>query len=418
MLTEVISRLRNKKNRPRFLMNDYLTGVKELNQCSDVLYLVIYDYEHEDYPEKDEVRKLISLSLAPILYQGFEPTFNNSHNWGYPALCQTFALIKNRKELWDLFNEESQARITVLMKMFGLMWNFGCNAFNNYTTGIGLHGNYTKNSGPNYRLSNNLLLPYVVSFFGGLKYVNDIFKFTTYDENVSELRKYNFMNAYNAWTTPGIVMPDGTITAGAKELYSTLEKRQLTGDASRTVAYINDNGNIKFAGQGQGCTPIYYYLPRAVTWASRENMLSYPDGLIQDVLIDTFAGGNVVSSVYLEDEDAYCKMENDRISPYERLDGMMKEFNIPDDGLGQRSSVEHCMIDFVLVTNSLATFKYLNIVDIYSLDYWDKINVGMNDFLYKYHNNYNGYSMGQWETSLPDLHLDLWENYWLTILNK
>lgn len=418
MLTEVIARLKDRENRPRFSEHDYLYGINELNQCSDVLYLVLYDYEHEDYAEKDEVRKLIRLSLAPILYQGHEPTFNNSHNWGYPVLCQTFALIKNKDDLWNLFNEDSQARITVLMKMFGLMWNFGCNAFNNYTTGIGLHGNYTKHSGPNYRLSNNLLLPYVVSFFGGLKYVNDIFKFTTYDENIAELRKYNFMNAYHTWTTPGIDLPDGTCSPGARELYSTLEKRQLTGDASRTSAYINDNGNIKFAGRGQGCTLIYYYLPRGVTWASKENMLSYPDGLIQDVLLDTFSGGAVVSSIYIEDEDAYCKMENNAVSPYETLDGMMKEFNIPDDGLGQRSSIEHCMIDFVLVTTSLCALKYLNIVDIYNLPYWDKIKVGMNDFLYKYHNGYNGYSMGQWEKVLPKLNLGLWENYWLSNLDR
>jgi hypothetical protein len=71
----------------KFPFNDRLRGIKELNLTGALLYLIMYDYEHEDYSEKEEVHKAIVDKLYPILHKIGEPSFENGHNWGYPGLC-------------------------------------------------------------------------------------------------------------------------------------------------------------------------------------------------------------------------------------------------------------------------------------------------------------------------------------------
>jgi hypothetical protein len=401
----------------RFSRFDFKSGLNELESTTILLQLILYHYEHAEYSEKEEVKVAIKKLLDDVLYNGYEPAFDNSHNWGYSLLCESFALIKHKEDLWSMFNAEDQARITLLMKMFALMWNFGCNAGNRYNTGIGLNGNYGKDSGPNYRLTNNILIPYIAKFFGDLHQVNLFFQYEAdYDVIINQLKAFKFRNAYITWTRPGIEFPDGTVAPGAKELYNT---REHVGSGEPAIsAYSRDlHGNIVYLGQGHGCRQCYHYLPYKST--VQVDRTSY-EGVINDVLDDCFNGGNVVSKVYIEDEDEWCRMLDDAISPYEGQAGMMKEFNIPDDGMGQRSSIFHCEIDFNLVCACLATFKYLEIAQLVDLPMWDQIKTGMSDFLFKYEHSYQGYSMGRFEpdsqTSQLSATTAIWSGYWTTNL--
>ena len=393
----------------RFSLSDYVTGIHELNSTTILLQLILYHHANRDYAEKDDVKAAIQKLLDDVLHHGYEPSFNNSHNWGYSLLCESFALIKADAELWEMFNEEDKERITLLMKMFALMWNFGCNAGNRYATGIGLNGNYGKDSGPNYRLTNNMLMPYIASFFGSLHNVNLFFQYEAdYDVIINQLQDFNFINAFSSWTRPGIELADGTTTAGARELYNTREHVDSGGLAVK--AYSRDlQGNIIYLGQGHGCRLCYHYLPYNST--VQVDHTSY-DGVINDVLDDCFSGGNVVSKVYIEDEDEWCHMLDDAISPYEGQLGMMKEFSIPDDGMGPRSSLMHCEIDFSLVCASIASLKYLNIKQLNDLDMRSKIEVGMNDFIFKKEHNYVSYSMGRFEPEYMIAATNIWIDYW------
>lgn len=387
---------------------DYLSGIKEMHSASALLQLIIYDYEHADYEERPEVLESIKNSLNLVLYCAKEPTFNNSHNWGYPMLCQAIALIKNKTELWEIFSTEEQEKLTMIMKMFALMWNFGCNAYNKYATGIGLKGNFGKNSGSNYRLSNNIIMAYLIPFFGELHNINLFFEHTSYDTIINNLKRLGFYNAFRTWTTPSFLLPDGTKAPGARELYSTREA-VLTGLHNKAYQ-IDIYKNVRYLGNGQGCRLIYHYCPFN---SNKEVSNTNIQDLIDDVLLECFSGGKVFSSIYVEDEDEYCCMPNGLVSPYEGQEGMMKEFNIPDDSMGLRSSVFHCEIDFILVTSALTTLRLLGVLDPKELPYWNKINVGMNDFLFKKENNYRGYAMGSFEQGRKELPLEYWKNYWL-----
>ena len=398
------------KNPIQFQRFDYYTGAEELNATSNVLQLILYDYNHEDYEEKNAVRNAIKQGLYLVLHKNGAPAFDNSHNWGYSLLCESIALIKYKTELWNLFSQDEQVKLTLIMKMFALMWNFGCNAYNGFATGIGLHGNYGKDSGPNYRLTNNMLMPYIASFFGSLHNVNLFFEYEAdYDYIIAELKKHGFKNAYYNWTTPARTLSNGINAPGARELYNTRENYIAGGP--HVTAYTEDvRGNCLYLGHGIGCRACYHYRPYQST--IEVSHTHYQD-LIDDVLLDCFSGGEVISLVYIEDEDDYCQMDYDELSPYEGQEGMMKEFNIPDDSMGQRSSIFHCELDFSLVTASLATLKMLDILEPTSLPYWDKIQVGMNDFLFKKEHNYRGYSMGNFEDYINhSLPTELWKEYW------
>ena len=396
----------------KFNRFDYYTGIDELNSTSALLQLILHDYKYNEYELQDEVRNAIKNSLQFVLHGKCEPAFDNSHNWGYSLLCESIALIKNKEELWNLFSDDEHDRLTMLMKMFALMWNFGCNAYNNFLTGIGLHGNYTKNSGPNYRLTNNMLMPYIASFFGGLHQVNLFFEFEAdYDAIIADLKRFGFKNAYYTWTSPARELSNGIHALGAKELYNTREKTLNNGE--HNSAFTEDiDGNCLYLGHGVGCRALYHYRPYCSDIeVSRTDLRD----LIDDVLLDCFNGGKVLNFIYIADEDEFCQTANGEISPYEGLEGMMKEFDIPDDSMGQRSSIFHCELDFTLVTACLATLRLLNIVEPKELPYWNKISVGMNDFLFKKDNNYRGYSMGNFE---DDIHYNLptqsWREYWMT----
>ena len=71
-----------------FTDRDYLHGMRELDSIGRILSLIVYDYEMgENYPDAVTVREGIKHSLKKIMYFGCEPTFDNCHNWGYPALA-------------------------------------------------------------------------------------------------------------------------------------------------------------------------------------------------------------------------------------------------------------------------------------------------------------------------------------------
>lgn len=393
--------------KPRFSVRDYLGGAEALTTTSALLYLITYDYEHEGYSEKEAVRASIHDKFEFVLHKGMEPAFENSHCWGYGPLCESIALIKNKAELWDLFTEDEHVRLNQIMRMFLFMWNWGCNKYNNYTTGAGMHGNFHKASSPNYMLTNNLLIVFLVHYFHGNCYgkifeeINEILNNVDYDTEMETLRRLGFYNAYAIWTTPAREGIDGRNTPSTKEIFENggeifLKKIQF------------EMPNMVRAGRGQGVKINVSY------WDVKNQdagLVPIPSGLLDQLFSDCFSGGAVASVVEIEDYDYTCKIKDDTISPYEGQEGMMKEFNIPFDGISRRSSLMHCAIDFMLVACAVATLRNLCEVDLTQKEYWNKIKVGMADFLYKNEHGYNGFSLGNRERATT-VNLPLWAEYW------
>lgn len=391
---------------PQFSIRDGFLSTGQINETSALLYLILYDYEHEDYEEKLSVHKAIHDKIAPILSGGKEPAFDNGCCWGYSLLCESFALIKHRPELWALFSTHERNRMTCLMEMFLIMWQWGCNKYNNYKTGASMRGNYNKAAASNYKFTNNLLIPFCLDF---LNYPNGYGTWTyfmkqlNYDKKMAELKELGFINAYKNWTTPVRVAADGTILPSTKTIW------EKGGKCYREEVQC-EILNTTFAGWGNG---IHHSVQYHDEKHPEEGNKDIPLGVIEHVFKDCF--NNIcVSQVRIEDYNYMAGIADGTTSPYEGQYGMMQEFNIEFDGGSRRSSIYHCDIDFVLATAAIATLKHLCIIDLTSTNYWQQIQIGMEDYIYKAEHGYNSFSLGFEEGSdmKKRINKTLWLDYW------
>lgn len=391
---------------PEFSIEDGFYGTGSINPTSALLYLILYDYEHKAYTGATKVRSAIYSKVAPILAGGKEPAFDNSCCWGYSLLCESFALIKRKPELWALFSEDEQNRMKCLMQMFLIMWQWGCNKYNNYKTGASMRGNYNKMAGANYKFTNNLLIAFCCDF---LEYPNGYGTWTyfmnilNYDEKMAELKNFGFTNAYKNWTTPERIAVDGTVLPSTKTIWEN------GGQCYREEIQC-EMLNTTYAGWGNG---IHHSVQYHDAVHPEEGNKDIPLGVIEHVFTDCF--NNIcVSQIEIEDYDYTAGIADGTISPYEGQYGMMQEFNIEFDGISRRSSIYHCDIDFVLAIAAIATLKHLNIIDLREATYWPQIVVGMEDYIYKIEHGYNSFSLGFEEKGTFKRRIDkeLWLDYW------
>lgn len=375
-------------------------GLHSLNTVSHLLFLICHEYNRLEgepimnYQKSQEVYDKIIELMNLYIKGGREPSFDLGPNWWYALLCECITLVKHRPILWDKFDEDQQARMTQLMKMYAYMWNFGCNEENHYDTGWGLKGNYGKWRGPNYRLTNNILILFISHFFGGIDEVNKLFENFDYEAEKQTLSDFGFANAYKTWTTPDFIDNKGVIRPGARRL---LEEG---GDA-----YIKEirYGAVNYykRGTGKGVKIPYKYHD------------SLPFGIIHSAHNHCFSGGICASSVTMDD-DYICSIVDGTISPVEGQDGMMLEFDLENDGLGRRSSLLHCITDFYLDTAMAVTCWFLRISKLEVYKNYEKVQTGITDFLYKFNHGYNSYSLGQKERIDTSrlTGVTLWGNYW------
>ena len=382
-----------------FTHQDYLHGITTINSVGELLYAIIYHYEHPTYPEKEENMSFIKQRIVEMFDAKRTPTFINSHNWGYPVLCQSFALIKTKTELWNMFTVADQKRITQCMKMFLYMWNFGCNEKNRYDSGWGMHGNYFKFANSNYELTNNIMLPFLVSFFNDsadtLEILNSMVMNLNWEEEKAQLQQLGFDNALKFWDGEELILPDG----------STCSAKRLITEGGPCVIKSLECGEINYNDKGTGKgvkTPIAYKTKSPYFY---DNI---PDEIVETVLEKCYSL-TCQTQIPIKNTNIICDTANHTTSPYEGQKGMMLEFLSVDKNT--RSSLFHCAIDFVLTISLIKSLQLLNIKDITTSENWEQIKVGVEDFLFKYENNYQGYSMGQLEKTNP-IEIDLWRDYW------
>jgi hypothetical protein len=284
------------------------------------------------------------------------------------------------------------------MRMFTYTWNFGCNKLNAYTGTWGLHGNYWKNCSPNYMFSNELLLPYIISFFSGIDNVNTLLLNFNYEEEKLFMQEHNFKNCLAAWTRDGVKKENGDAYGSSRALL-TRGVTLVTEDIEFGEKVLNARGS------GKGIpTPIAYKVP------GMPEFTKLPSELISYTFNKCFSK-TCQTSIPVTESSITCTTNTGAISPYEGQYGMMLEFNSTD--LNTRSSLFHCSLDFILVTTAITTLKLLNMVDITKEPYWDAVKVGMEDYLFKKENNYIGYSMGRIEPEDP-VDITIWKEYWVT----
>jgi hypothetical protein len=209
-------------------------------------------------------------------------------------------------------------------------------------------------------------------------------------------------NALDCWTKPSITV-DGETFPGTREIWNN-------GGEIYSKEMQMDEENLVFKGWGAGIKIEAAY--RDVN----DVEVDLPFGLIACIFNNTF-NQTVVSNIDIEDCHYTAGIADKTISPYEGQDGMMAEFNIPNDGVARRSSLWHCDIDFVLVCCAIAAFNHLGIINIKEAPYWNKEYVGMQDYLYKkdhgYHSMCNGFVPQATSTDI-----ETWRSYWEEVITQ
>lgn len=389
------------ENKPLgFTILDARKGTAALQSIFYTFIAIKEAYESNSTEAKD----IIKTHISSILYNGC-PAFDNGHNWGYPIFCACITLINKKEELWNLFTEKEQAQMHECMRMFALMWNFGCNEYNDFRTGMGLKGDYRKqNVGVNYLLSNNALIVFLEQYFGSIEALNELFATVDYETEMHTLKELSMSNAYHVWTTPGIVSADGTQCPGAKELFSS-----ETPITAYIYKKVGDNKVIVPAGEGLGCKVPFAYRAMA-----KKEKLYTPMDIFNNIMTKHCFKKICKSIVPIVFEDNFsAHIADETVSPYEGQKGMIAEFDAGTEAR-QRSSIFHSEIDFMICMCYFETMRLLNICEPTDLLYWDLVNVGMEDFIYKREHGYVGYAMyhieqlGKWDLD-SGLAIQLWK---------
>lgn len=417
-------------------------GFRDMQAGTSILSLAIEEHEN---PMGTLVRDRLIAHLTSYVASDGAPAFTASCLWDYGITTAIIAVVRDTPTVWDNIPVDIKLRIETLMQAFIYLESFATSDENDYRTGPALGGNYRKSWNPNYRLANVPVMVYATYYFGagdiekGAARVNELlrgFNEEVYNEMINLFIRYGWRRASNCWRTEGPVITDsfGTSTQapGAKELL-----------ISGGVAYGKDTydpSKITYCGEGKGVTnggKDYFY---------NKNPLTAPERILEDLLYFNYSGGEVQNGHWW-DVDGDGKKElvawilDDTESPYFGMQGMMLEF-----ASGNRSSTAYCDHDFTIVVALLGASVILprytevggerevmkdengNTVVLYdpteNPDLWQLIQVGNEDFIYKFIHGYQCYSTGSYGTA-QDRHSEsgasrgywsmksLWRTYFL-----
>lgn len=392
-------------------------GFRDMQAATSILSLAIEEHEN---PIGTLVRDRLIEHLTSYVAKDGAPAFNASCLWDYGITTAIIALVRDTPSVWDNLPMDVKLRIETLMQAFIYLESFATSDENDYRTGPSLGGNYRKTWNPNYRLANVPVMVYATYYFGagdinkGAARVNELirsFDENVYNEMINLFIRYGWRDASNCWRTEGPMITDANgnpvQARGAKELLV------YGGVAYGKDTY--DKTKISYCGEGKGVNNgkkdyLYNKIP-----------LTEPERIMEDLLHYNYSGGEVQNDHWW-DIDGDGKKEcvawilDETETPYLGMTGMMLEF-----ASGNRSSTAYCDHDFTMVVALLGASSILprytevdgvrvtvqdeqgNIVYLYdpttNEELWNKIQVGNEDFIYKFIHGYQCYSTGSYGTA-------------------
>ena len=382
-----------------------------IQSSSAFLYLAITEYKT---PGREGVKERILKHIRSFITGGNEPMFTAGPFWHYETVSMGFAVIRFTPSVWDELSLQERDRVDLIMKCYAIASAFVNNDCNSFKTGPSLTGNHSKTWNPNHRMA--MVFPIVAAtvYFSaggdGVEAVNAILTEFDHDYYISKFDEYGFTRAKHSWTAKGVMLDDGTKAPDAKELMMT------GGDAYLSVedrGSINNKFPLKLPlGSGLGVRHRYSY-----------HGIGLDDipAIVTDLYEHNYSGGKIISDTKDmsggtdEEGKPLAYILDGTRSPYEGLDGMMREFVSGDAG-GIRSSTSYCFHDFVLVAQSFAA---LDALGVYSIDkkseLWSKIANGNADVIYKGEHGYRSYSIGKGYETYDDKNLVylVWKSWWL-----
>ena len=368
--------------------------------------LVLQEYKN---PTSDLVAQRAADHLTAIVANGAGMNFDCSTNWQYGLTAATITMAKMTPSVWNKIPLSSRTRINTLMEGLAYIGSFGTSDSNDYSTGPSLGGNYRKTWNPNYRLGNVPMMTFITYYFGdgnienGAKKVNEMIKTfneATYDDMIKRFTTYQWKAALEVWTTEGVTLSNGQSSSSkAKELL-------VYGGPAQAKSV--DGTKIEGCGSGLGVnnggkdyTYTAYFKVRYTLYEA--------DQILRDVIAYNFSGGSVTNEHWYNGQKL-AWIADGTSSPYFGMQGMMKEFNS-----GNRSSTIYCDHDFTIAIPLLSCARELyrytkdgkvevdafgNPVSLYDCtqdaELWQMIQVGTEDFIYKFNHGYMSYSTGSY----------------------
>ena len=380
---------------------------------SALLYLAIGEHENPNPIVKARVIE----HLRNLMIGGHEPGFNAGHFWHYATISMAIMVCRYTPSVWNELTADEIARLDFIMECFAVATTFVSDDNNTYKTGPALTGNYSKTWNPNHRMAMILPIVAATSYFShggadGAAYINNMLLNFDHDAYIEKFDQYGFRRAKYSWTAEGMILADGTVALGAKEL-------MMNGGN----AYIchEDNGTIynKIAlgtpvGSGVGVRTKYTYSGCS---------LYQLDKILEKLYYYNYSGGCVISDTsgfpngVDEKGNPLAYIADGTKSPFEGELGMMKEF-VSGDARGIRSSTTYCTHDFMLVVQSFAAMTTLGLYEVDAgSELYHLMWVGNGDLIYKNEHGYRSYSIGQDRGEASDKdHLEYlpWKAWWLS----
>lgn len=410
---------------PEHLLEAYTAGLfnyqnhnwRDMMQACPIFVLAYQ--EHED-PRGGAIRDRLLEQIDALCGEGRAPDFDAWCNWSYSIITATIAIVRDTPTVWDVLSSSQKSRLDTMMEAYAYLGSVATSDYNYYHTGPALRGNYYKTWNPNYRLANVPNIVFCCYYFGagdmeaGADYVNERIRTFNEERYYTMLRRFDangWDGAYRCWSTEGIVAGDGRPSS------STAKQMLVYGG---TITHTTNDGKGLQSSSGVGINNggrdyVYTgYLNTPFTLYEGEKIL-------EDLIYYNYAGGKVTSEHYADGNsdgviEKVAWIVDGSTSPYQGQMGMMTEL-----ASGVRSSTSYCSDDFTMVVAILTASSILPRYEVEGTkrtvktdafgnremlyDYtknaelWQMIQVGNEDFLYKFVTGYSSYAHGSYGVS-------------------
>ncbi len=355
-----------------------------IKRAPAVYLLALMSFENPNLASTDgkTVSTRLLEQIRHILIGGHEPAARgNTNAWCEAQLMNGFALVKQTPAVWDQLTDLEKEKIDFIVKMHAVSGNYTTNFHNDPHIALPQDMFYGKSWNPNFIESDIGLMLGAFMYFGGADAVNKILADFDWDEYMAKCEEYGFTNLKH------------TLTRAGKEL-------MMNGGKDAAGGTINSKGvRMPFTYLDQLTKKELPYDPFTIHEALSHKMYSHKVG-------DRNTYGYIGEDGNIYDAKTNLKrgfIMDGTVSPWHDQFGICFEFLAADGGVfgahngnGIRTSLKYV---FDGLRNSITTRATMQ-----ALGYWRdgekadsykaRMNVGVNDFLYKAKHGYSGFMKG------------------------
>lgn len=315
--------------------------------------------------------------------------------WTHHVPAHALLLAKRTPAVWAQLSGDEKARADLLMQALALAAHFCLDDDNDYYVRLDGWSLNHKSWNPNIAEGYADIIV-VASLYFGADELNAFFKSFDFDTFIARLEAANFQNIKHGWTyTPAIkdlMMHGGAITVAADQAFGG-------GIVSRGAGVRND-----FTLNGDSLhEPWRIFRGQALRMFSKVARTRVEVG-----------AGPVLTSRLLHDASTAD------VSPWEGQMGMFCEFESTDWN-GMRTSLQYAYEGSMIIIPTAVTLKLVGAWDYqHGGDVIERrMNVGMNDLLFKAKEGYMSYSQAKfyethWDKNLAPMGADFIAGLWKT----